>query len=126
MSKSKRKPRQYNRITPKVIAEFTALEAEEGNGSSAVRIQTPTMLNEGDRAYRIRKKSEDENAIQFIDEQLQQIGVDAVQRVGKMVNSADERIATKNSHYVIDHLRGKAVQRTENKNLNITIESVLE
>jgi len=38
----------------------------------------------------------------------------------------DERIATKNSHFAIEHLRGKAVQRSENKNLNITIESVLE
>jgi molecular chaperone GrpE len=37
-----------------------------------------------------------------------------------------ERIATKNAHFVIDHLRGKAVQRSESKHLNLTIETVLE
>ena len=62
----------------------------------------------------------------FIDEQFQQIGVDAVNRVGQLVNSNNEKVATKNSHYVIDHLRGKAVQRTESKHLSLNIQTVLD
>jgi len=126
MNDTPKTKRQYRRITPQTVAQFKALEALEGNGSAAVAIQTPTVLNKGERAWRIRKKPQTDNAVDFIEDSIQQIGVDAIQRVGKMVNSSDERIATKNAHFVIDHLRGKAVQRSESKHLNLTIETVLE
>jgi len=118
--------RAYRKITPKEIAEHKALEATLGNGSAAQRAINPTILKPGDRAWRIKKKAENENALDYIENSLQQIGVDAVQRVGKMVNSVDERVATKNAHFVIDHIRGKAVQRQEGKHLNINIEAVLD
>lgn len=126
MSTINKKPRRYNRVTPQTVAEFKALEALHGNGSAAVAIQSPTVLNKGERAWRIRKKPQTDNTVDFIEDSIQKIGVDAIQRVGKMVNSVDERIATKNAHFVIDHLRGKAVQRSESKHLNLTIETVLE
>lgn len=66
------------------------------------------------------------NTVDFIDEQFQQIGVSAVNRIGEMVLSNDERIATKNAQYVVDHLRGKAVQRTESKHLSLNIQTVLD
>lgn len=119
----------YKRITPKVIADFTLTELQEGNASAAVRKLESTRLAPHQRAWRIVKKREEmqnENAIDFIEDSMQQIGKDAIQRVGKMINSTDERIATKNSQFVIDHLRGKAVQRSESKHLNLTIETVLE
>jgi len=53
MSIESKKPRQYNRITPRVIAQFKALELSEGNGSKAVAVQTPTILNKGERAWKI-------------------------------------------------------------------------
>lgn len=123
--KSKKRP--YNRITKTTIARHRALEIEYGNGSEAVRQQTPEVINERHRAWQINKqaKKDSANALEFIDTSLQQIGIDAVQRVGMMVNSDDERIATKNSHYVIDHLRGKPLQRSESHNLNLNIESIL-
>lgn len=50
----------------------------------------------------------------------------ALQRVSEMVQSDDEAIATKNSHYVIDHLIGKAVQRSHNTNTNINIDVIAD
>lgn len=118
--------RTYRRITPKEIAQHKALEAELGNGSAAVRAVYPTTIQPGHRAWRIQKVSKDTNAVDFIENSMQQIGIDAINRVGKMVNSVDERVATKNAHFVIEHIRGKAVQKTEGKHLNINIEAVLD
>ena len=124
---NKDKPkRPYRLITPEEIASFHSASAITGNGSSAVDMINPHYKNRGDRAYRIRKKSEDESIGEYIENGLQQIGADAVQVIGELVNSADEKIATKNAHYVVDHLRGKAIQRSETKSLNLSIEAVLD
>lgn len=108
------------------MAKYKALEAILGNGTAAVRKLNPTLLSPKDRAYKIAKKSEKQNTTDFIDDSLQLIGVDAINRVGMMVNSTDEKIATKNSHYVIDHLRGMPLRRSESKHLALTIEAVLD
>lgn len=126
MDEAPKKKRQYNRITPQTVAQFKALEAINGNGSEAVAIQTPSILNKGERAWRIRKKPQDIKTVDYIENTIQQIGIDAINRVGKMVNSVDERVATKNAHFVIEHIRGKAIQKTEGKHLNINIEAVLD
>lgn len=99
-------------MTTAQVAEFKALQALHGNGSAAVRIHTPELLGVSQRSFRIRKKAAQTSATQFIDEQLQQIGIDSIQRVGIMVNSTDERIATKNAHFVIEQIRGKATQKS--------------
>lgn len=118
--------REYHKITPAQMAKYKALEAILGNGTAAVRKLNPTLLSPKDRAYKIAKKSEKQNTTDFIDDSLQLIGVDAINRVGMMVNSTDEKIATKNSHYVIDHLRGMPLRRSESKHLALTIEAVLD
>lgn len=64
--------------------------------------------------------------LQLIDEGLDRIAGKAIERIEAMVSSTDQRIATKNAHFVVDHVRGKAVQRTENKNYNLNIGAVLE
>lgn len=124
--KTTKPKRAYRRITAKTVAEQKALETMLGNASAAVRALTPTVLNPGDRAWHIRKKSEEQNSVDFIDDTMQQIGVDAINRVGKLVNSSDEKVATRNAHYIIDHLRGQAVRRSESKHVALTIEAVLE
>lgn len=117
--------RQYRRVTPSEVANHKALVALYGNGAAAVRAVYPTMLDPSKRAFRIVKKSQDMNTLDYIDDQLQQIGQDAVQRIGKMVNSSDEKVATKNSHYVVDQLRGQPIRRSESKHLQLNIEAVL-
>lgn len=119
-------PRVYKRITPKTVAIFKATEALEGNGSAAVRRIESTRLSPKDRAYRITKKSEQVNTVDFIEDQLQQIGVDAINRLGKLVNSGDERVGLKAVQYSIDHIRGQAVRRSESKHVALTIEAVLD
>jgi hypothetical protein len=125
-NKTKRKPRQYHKITSVTLAKYKALEALHGNGAAAVREQTPEILNPKERAFRIRTKTNLENADDFINDTLQLIGIDAIQRLGMLVNSTDEKVATKNVHFTIDHVRGKALQRSESKHLNLNIETVLE
>lgn len=121
-----KKPRHYRLITPEAIALFKSVRLQEGNGSAATRVLHPYYQAPHMRAYRIVKKSEDQNTNDYIEDALQQIGADAVQVLGELVHSRDEKVATKNVHYAIDHLRGKAVQRSESKHLNLTIEAVLD
>lgn len=116
----------YRRITKTEIARFKAEQIIQGNNTAAIRKLEPFRLSPKDRAFRIAKKSAQQNATDFIDEKLQQIATDAVNRLGMLVNSTDEKIATKNVHYAIDHLRGKPLQRTESKHLSLNIQSVLD
>lgn len=123
---SKRKPRIYKKITASTLAEFKALRAIEGNATAAVRILEPTRLAPASRAFKIAKKSKEQHTADFIDMQLQQIGIDSVNRLGKLVNSSDERVATKNIHYAIDHIRGQATKKSITLSGKIKFQSVLD
>lgn len=125
LTKTKRKMPDYSHLTPAEIAEFKALRALYGNGTAAVRIQRPQLLDPSNRAFRLSKKAKELGAPDFIDNKIQQIGIDAVQRVGIMVNSTDERIATKNSHFVIEQIRGKATQKSIALTGKIKLQDVL-
>lgn len=118
--------RPYRRITPATVAQHRAQVLLHGNGSRAVDYQTPGYLNPGDRAYRLQKKSEGIATGQFIDDNLEQIGVDAIHRLGDLVNSTDERIAQKSVHYTIDHIRGQATKKSISLTGKLNIQSVLD
>ncbi len=123
---TKPKPRRYKRITPIVVERFKTEEIIQGNGSAAVRVLEPEHKSEGNKSWRIRQVEQQEVESDFVPKRVQQIAIKAIERVGEMVNSTDENVATRNAHFVIDHAIGKATQRTENTNLNINIESVLK
>ena len=125
MNNTPKPKRKYRKVTLAEIAEHKVMATLEGNNTSAVRKMYPSMLSPSTRAFRIVQKSEEQNTVDFIDDQLQQIGIDAVRRIGNMVNSVDEKVATKNSHYVVDHIRGQAIRRSESKHLQLNIEAVL-
>jgi hypothetical protein len=126
MKDTKTKPRKYYRITPEQMAAFTAMEALHGNGSAAVRALQTGHSNVGDRALRIRKKLEVESTETYIDEALQQIGVEAVVRLGELVQSTDEKIAIKGVMYTIDHIRGQATKKSVTVSLKHNIQNVLD
>lgn len=131
MAQAKTKIRPYRRITQRELARYKAEVIAHGNGTAAVRaidriLRGPSYLNAGDRAWRLQKKSEDVTAIDFIDQQLEQIGIDSINRVGIMVNSKNEAIATKNSHFIIDHLKGKATQKSISLTGKLNIQNVLD
>ena len=107
------------------MARFRAEEAAQGNGSAAVRIIDNKVKNAGEKATRIRKKSNTATPSEYLTQRIDEIAVQAVDRLEGLVRSNDEAIATRNVHFVIEQQRGKAVQKNENRNLNFNIEAVL-
>lgn len=126
MAQIPKEVRQYHKITPEQIAGLDALTALLGNGSSAVRALTPSVKNPGNRAWHIQKKSQKENTEKFIDDQLQIIGVDAINRIGEVVSSNDEKIALKASTYVVDHIRGQATKKSIALTGKLNIQNILD
>lgn len=126
MQSTKKTRRSYRLITPHTVARHQAGVIKYGNGSEAVRVIEQIERNEGNRAYRIQKKAQTVNTGDYIDQSLQQIGAEAVQELGELIHSTDERIRTKNVQYAIDHIRGKALQRSESKHMSLNIQTVLE
>lgn len=127
MSIDSQEPKRiYKRITPRTVAMHEAQAVLSGNNTAAVRAMEPEYTAPGARAIKITRKSNLMNAGEYIDNSLQQIGSEAIERIGELVFSQDERIATKNAHYVVDHIRGKAVQRNLNASVKLNIQSVLD
>jgi len=122
----KQTKRPYKKITPRTVANHQAQAILAGNNTQAVRVTDPEYKAPQQRAHRIVMKSKDVNALQYIENGLEQIGSEAIDRVGELVHSEDERIATKNAHFVIEHLRGKAVQRNISATVRLNIQSVLD
>lgn len=125
MADNNKQVRVYRKTTPAAVARFTAARIAHGNGSAAVRALEPDELDPSRRAWLLSAKARELDAAEYIDVKLQRIGLRAVERISQMVGSSDERIATKNAHFVLDHVRGKALQRSESKHLNLNIEAVL-
>jgi len=123
--KHKNSKRTWRKVTPQVVAKHQAQVTLSGNGTRAITDTTDEYDAPHMRANYILNVSKELATPDYIEEALQQIGRDAMQVLGNSVNSSDEAIALRATMYVTDHLRGKAVQRSENKNLNISIESVL-
>lgn len=127
MAISKQKTtRTYKRITPRTVAQHQAQAVLSGNATAAVRAIDPEYTDPASRAVRIARKSNIVNAGEFIDSAMQQIGAEAIERIGELVHSEDERIATKNAQYVVDHIRGKAVQRSITATTRFNIQNVLD
>ena len=118
--------RPYRLVTPLTIAQFEAEKVITGNGTAAIRKLNQDYEAPQARANHIMSKAKIINASEMIESRLQQIATDAIERVGELVNSGDERIATKNSHYVIDHIRGRAVQRSITATTKFNIQNILD
>lgn len=122
---TKPKKRHYRRITKDVITRFQAEEVLQGNGTAAVEILEPDSKSPGVRAFEIRKQANQAVDTDHVPNRIQQIAVQAVERINDIVNSTDERVALSASEFIIDHAIGKAVQRNDNVNLNVNIENLL-
>ena len=126
MAITKTSKRPYKKITHATVARHVAQAVISGNGTRAVETLEPEYIAPDKRAQRIVAKSRDVNVAEYIDNSLEQIGSEAIDRVGELVHSEDERIATKNAHFVIEHIRGKAVQRNISASVKLNIQSVLD
>jgi len=124
------KKRVYRKITHRVVAEHQAAELLAGNATEAVTvIESDREGNRNaiaSRAARIVQHRQSGTVSEYIENTLEQIGSEAIDRVSELVQSSDERIATKNAHFVIEHIRGKAVQRSVSLTGKLNIQSVLD
>lgn len=118
--------RVYRKVTPRTVATHAAQTILDGNATAAVRSLEPEYKAPHIRAHTIVKKSKQVSAIEYIENGLEQIGSEAIERIGELVHSEDERIATKNAHFVVDHIRGKAVQRSITATTKLNIQSVID
>lgn len=118
--------RPYRKITPRTVAEHATQVILNGNNTAAVRAMNPDYKAPHIRAHAIVKKNNSITASEYIEKGLEQIGGEAIERIGELVHSEDERIATKNAHFVVDHIRGKAVQRSITATTKLNIQSVLD
>lgn len=117
--------RHYHNYTSEQLAEIDALAVLLGNRSAAIRQLYPMLLQPRNAAFKTKKKSKLIQTEVFIDDQLQQIGVDAVNRLGEAVHSPDEKTAVKVAMYAIDHIRGQATKKSINVSVRRTIQDVL-
>lgn len=122
--------RIYKKITPRLVADHATQQIISGNATAALRDLEPEIVRTDGatraRAVRIVAKSNTVLAGEYIDNALEQIGPEAIDKVRELVQSDDQRIATKNSHFVIEHLRGKAVQRSIALTGKLNIQNVLD
>lgn len=118
--------RKYRKITPATIARFNAEKALQGNGSAAVRVLEPDSIDPSSRAYKITRQGQEVDSSDYVEERLEQISEQAIDRIESVVNSTDTASALNASKFVIEQRRGKAVQRNINHNTNLNIQAVLE
>lgn len=121
-----KKKRIYRQVTPEVIAKFKAAKITEGNGTKAVQLIEPDYPNPSDRAHIISNKIKTSEVADEIDYNLALMGTMATDRLKELIDSDNEQIATKNVHYVIDHIRGKAINRSITATKTINIEQVVD
>lgn len=120
------KRRHYRHVTANDIARFTALKTTVGNGAKAVReMYGDEYADDRRRAWLISTKANTLNVSDYVENKVQQIALEAVERLQELVQSPDEQIATKNVHYTLDRQGGKAVQRTESKQITLNIDAIL-
>lgn len=118
--------RKYRHVTPELATRFRAEKAIQGSGTAAVEVLEPDYKSAKDRAYQIAKITEGMSPDDYVEEAIEQIAVVAIERVNELVQSTDEHVATKNAHFIIEQRRGKAVQKNQNTNVNLNIQTVLE
>lgn len=57
---------------------------------------------------------------------LQGMGTKALDRINYLIDSPDQQVATKNAHYVIDHLIGKATQKSISTVRHVSIDVIAD
>lgn len=108
------------------VAKHKAAALLIGNGTRAVETIHPDYEAPHQRAYRIVKKSENMPTSVYMQNSLEQIAEEAIQELGELIHSSDEAIATRNVHYAIDQVKGKAVQKSVTLTGKLNIQSVLD
>lgn len=62
----------------------------------------------------------------YVQTRLEGMAMKALNRLDDLIDSPKERIALEASIYTVDQVRGKAVQKSTNTNLNLNVQSIID
>lgn len=116
----------YDFLTPPGVSKEDTKElAEVIKADATPRPQDPKTAT-AQQILEMLKPSGAKNVNEYLDMYMQQSAITAANRLEELVNSEDEKIATQNVHYVLDHVRGKAIQRSVTAHAKVNIQDILD
>ena len=116
----------YDFLTPPGVSKDDTKElAEVIKADAQPRPQDPKTAT-AQQILEMLKPSGAKNVNEYLDMYMQQSAITAANRLEQLVNSENEKIATQNVHYVLDHVRGKAVQRSVTAHAKVNIQDLLD
>lgn len=116
----------YDFLTPPGVSKEDAKElAEVIKADAKPRPQSPQTTT-AQQILEMLKPSGAKNVNEYLDMYMQQSAITAANRLEQLVNSENEKIATQNVHYVLDHVRGKAIQRSVTAHAKVNIQDLLD
>lgn len=116
----------YDFLTPPGVSKEDTKElAEIIKADAQPRPQDPKTAT-AQQILEMLKPSGAKNVNEYLDMYMQQSAITAANRLEELVNSEDEKIATQNVHYVLDHVRGKAIQRSVTAHAKVNIQDLLD
>ena len=115
----------YDFLTPPGVSKEDTKElAEVIKADAQPRPQDPKTAT-AQQILEMLKPSGAKNVNEYLDMYMQQSAITAANRLEQLVNSENEKIATQNVHYVLDHVRGKAIQRSVTAHAKVNIQDLL-
>lgn len=116
----------YDFLTPPGVSKEDTKElAEVIKADAQPRPQDPKTVT-AQQILEMLKPSGAKNVNEYLDMYMQQSAITAANRLEELVNSENEKIATQNVHYVLDHVRGKAIQRSVTAHAKVNIQDLLD
>lgn len=116
----------YDFLTPPGVSKEDTKElAEVIKADAQPRPQDPKTAT-AQQILDMLKPSGAKNVNEYLDMYMQQSAITAANRLEELVNSENEKIATQNVHYVLDHVRGKAIQRSVTAHAKVNIQDLLD
>jgi hypothetical protein len=116
----------YDFLTPPGVSKEDTKElAEVIKADAQPRPQDPKTAT-AQQILEMLKPSGAKNVNEYLDMYMQQSAITAANRLEQLVNSENEKIATQNVHYVLDHVRGKAIQRSVTAHAKVNIQDLLD
>lgn len=116
----------YDFLTPPGVSKEDTKElAEVIKADAQPRPQDPKTAT-AQQILEMLEPSGAKNVNEYLDMYMQQSAITAANRLEELVNSENEKIATQNVHYVLDHVRGKAIQRSVTAHAKVNIQDLLD
>lgn len=123
---SKPGSKQYQKtsnLTP-AKKKFAQVYATTDNATQAILEAFPEIKDRrvaAVKGHRLLRNDNVKKQIEWQKGKLEQLATEAVSRVGELVHSPNEKIATTNAWKIIEQVHGKSVQKTENTSKTVEV-----